>query len=165
METQTVQSKSPQFIHNDSLLKQRKFSLEWRDCLDVLRNTPGDFVDSIAACRTSLDILFAVHPQMRAANDVLQAVGGTVLFPDNPDPDDPDNKDEDGNGTHPRDDLDGKNGARSRAWAPNQENSTRAGFSQVCGIIGVRKRGLEPPRDCSHRNLNPARLPVPPLSR
>jgi integrase len=29
----------------------------------------------------------------------------------------------------------------------------------------VRKRGLEPPLPCGNRNLNPARLPVPPLSR
>ena len=29
----------------------------------------------------------------------------------------------------------------------------------------VRKRGLEPPRVLPHRNLNPARLPVPPLPR
>src|SRR5437879_4216588 len=25
--------------------------------------------------------------------------------------------------------------------------------------------GLEPPRPCGHRNLNPARLPIPPLAR
>ena len=30
---------------------------------------------------------------------------------------------------------------------------------------GVRKGGLEPPRVLPHRILNPARLPVPPLSR
>jgi hypothetical protein len=29
--------------------------------------------------------------------------------------------------------------------------------------ILVPKRGLEPPQDCSHMNLNHARLPVPPL--
>src|SRR5580765_6146308 len=27
----------------------------------------------------------------------------------------------------------------------------------------VRKGGVEPPRGCPHRNLNPARLPIPPL--
>ena len=27
----------------------------------------------------------------------------------------------------------------------------------------VRKRGLEPPRDCSHKLLRLARLPIPPL--
>lgn len=26
----------------------------------------------------------------------------------------------------------------------------------------VRMRGLEPPRDCSHMDLNHARLPIPP---
>ena len=25
--------------------------------------------------------------------------------------------------------------------------------------------GLEPPRGCPHRNLNPARLPIPPLAQ
>src|SRR5579862_9802358 len=29
----------------------------------------------------------------------------------------------------------------------------------------VREGGLEPPRPCGHRNLNPARLPIPPLAR
>ncbi len=29
----------------------------------------------------------------------------------------------------------------------------------------VRARGLEPPRDLSHRDLNPARLPIPPRPR
>jgi hypothetical protein len=29
----------------------------------------------------------------------------------------------------------------------------------------MRARGLEPPRACAHRNLNPARLPVPPHPR
>lgn len=29
----------------------------------------------------------------------------------------------------------------------------------------VRARGLEPPRDRSHRDLNPARLPIPPHPR
>ena len=29
----------------------------------------------------------------------------------------------------------------------------------------VGKRGIEPPRDCSHRILSPARLPVPPPAR
>src|SRR5579884_1540237 len=29
----------------------------------------------------------------------------------------------------------------------------------------VGEGGLEPPRPCGHRNLNPARLPIPPLAR
>jgi hypothetical protein len=29
----------------------------------------------------------------------------------------------------------------------------------------VGEGGLEPPRGCPHRNLNPARLPIPPLAR
>ena len=29
----------------------------------------------------------------------------------------------------------------------------------------VREGGLEPPHPCGHRNLNPARLPIPPLPR
>ena len=29
----------------------------------------------------------------------------------------------------------------------------------------VRKEGVEPSRELPHRNLNPARLPIPPLSR
>jgi site-specific DNA recombinase len=29
----------------------------------------------------------------------------------------------------------------------------------------VREEGLEPSRPCGHRNLNPARLPIPPLAR
>src|SRR6476659_8591420 len=32
-------------------------------------------------------------------------------------------------------------------------------------VAVVRKRGLEPPRVLPHWNLNPARLPIPPLSR
>jgi hypothetical protein len=32
-------------------------------------------------------------------------------------------------------------------------------------ILGMRKGGLEPPRVLPHRILNPARLPIPPLSR
>src|SRR6266536_5925639 len=33
------------------------------------------------------------------------------------------------------------------------------------GSIEVGEGGLEPPRPCGHRNLNPARLPIPPLAR
>src|SRR5687767_14042518 len=33
-----------------------------------------------------------------------------------------------------------------------------------CSPYRVRKRGLEPPRVLPHWNLNPARLPIPPLS-
>ena len=29
----------------------------------------------------------------------------------------------------------------------------------------VGEGGLEPPRPCGHRNLNPARLPIPPLAQ
>ncbi len=29
----------------------------------------------------------------------------------------------------------------------------------------VGEGGLEPPRGCPHRNLNPARLPIPPLAQ
>ena len=32
-------------------------------------------------------------------------------------------------------------------------------------VTTVREGGLEPPRPCGHRNLNPARLPIPPLAR
>lgn len=32
-------------------------------------------------------------------------------------------------------------------------------------ITRVREEGLEPSRPCGHRNLNPARLPIPPLAR
>ncbi len=31
-------------------------------------------------------------------------------------------------------------------------------------VIEVREEGLEPSRPCGHRNLNPARLPIPPLA-
>jgi hypothetical protein len=35
----------------------------------------------------------------------------------------------------------------------------------VCYVVQmVRKGGIEPPRVLSHRILNPARLPIPPLS-
>ena len=36
----------------------------------------------------------------------------------------------------------------------------RTHWSQVVG-----EGGLEPPRSFEHRNLNPARLPIPPLAR
>jgi hypothetical protein len=32
-------------------------------------------------------------------------------------------------------------------------------------ITLVREEGLEPSRPLGHRNLNPARLPIPPLAR
>src|ERR1700722_6239960 len=38
-----------------------------------------------------------------------------------------------------------------------------AGTSIDQDLVG--EGGLEPPRPCGHRNLNPARLPIPPLAR
>ncbi len=46
---------------------------------------------------------------------------------------------------------------------PRQTEAKRAGILKDLGAL--RKRGLEPPRPFGHWNLNPARLPVPPLPR
>ena len=50
---------------------------------------------------------------------------------------------------------------------PGQRLPRRTGRScdQLLPKRTVRKRGLEPPRPCGHWNLNPARLPIPPLPR
>ena len=47
----------------------------------------------------------------------------------------------------------------------NDEGPAEAGPVEVTEMTRLRKRGLEPPRVLPHRNLNPARLPVPPLPR
>ncbi len=36
---------------------------------------------------------------------------------------------------------------------------------KLCDITVVGEGGLEPPHPFGHRNLNPARLPIPPLAR
>jgi integrase len=60
-------------------------------------------------------------------------------------------------------------GADSGADAVSEEirarKVARSGREKPSDINFVRKRGLEPPRPFGHRNLNTARLPVPPLSR
>ena len=48
-----------------------------------------------------------------------------------------------------------------RGVSPSPSYARRAGQ----GRLVVRKRGIEPPRVLPHRNLNPARLPIPPLPR
>ena len=71
------------------------------------------------------------------------------------------------------------------AWRPRRRSATSlrgrlarapVGSSVEVGVFGLRKRpstraftvgegGLEPPHPFGHRNLNPARLPIPPLAR
>ena len=66
----------------------------------------------------------------------------------------------------------------TRCSAPMRANGGAPAINDLCGIVvcgpsaaivhhrkGVRKGGVEPPRPNGHRNLNPARLPIPPLSR
>ena len=43
------------------------------------------------------------------------------------------------------------------------EHGVRGGCFVVVVVVG--EGGLEPPRPFGHRNLNPARLPIPPLAR
>jgi integrase len=50
-------------------------------------------------------------------------------------------------------------GGRGPGGKETRENSEKASTSEA-----VRKGGLEPPRELPHWNLNPARLPIPPLS-
>jgi hypothetical protein len=52
----------------------------------------------------------------------------------------------------------------SRASAREQRGLSLCGLGSSNGTL-VGERGLEPPRGCPHRNLNPARLPIPPLAR
>jgi hypothetical protein len=51
-----------------------------------------------------------------------------------------------------------RNGCKMAAAVQLSQNGT-------VEIALVRARGLEPPRDRSHRDLNPARLPIPPHPR
>ena len=44
-------------------------------------------------------------------------------------------------------------------------NPGAQGFPMSRDITTVREGGLEPPRPFGHWNLNPARLPIPPLAR
>ena len=60
--------------------------------------------------------------------------------------------------------------AGRRAGSPNRGRRTKdpglvflGQGSNESRLVG--EGGLEPPRPCGHRNLNPARLPIPPLAR
>ena len=60
--------------------------------------------------------------------------------------------------------------ARPRTIAVGVRVKSRGGGAAVdrdCLTSGpvVREGGLEPPHPYGHRNLNPARLPIPPLAR
>ena len=59
---------------------------------------------------------------------------------------------------------------REPAGAPVPSSSRGARSTTGRGVSGpvmwsVGEGGLEPPRPCGHRNLNPARLPIPPLAQ
>ena len=57
------------------------------------------------------------------------------------------------------------NDKRPERWRQKQRTLTLfrgQGSSKNCL---VREEGLEPSRPFGHRNLNPARLPIPPLAR
>lgn len=53
--------------------------------------------------------------------------------------------------------------ASVRSASPLAEEHRRLATSAV--RYEVREGGLEPPHPYGHRNLNPARLPIPPLAR
>src|SRR5262249_1611660 len=55
---------------------------------------------------------------------------------------------------------------RSRLPAPNAGRHRASKRGRKCATRGVvREGGVDPPRDCAHWILSPARLPIPPLSR
>ena len=77
-----------------------------------------------------------------------------------------------GQRNRPRDRLRGLGGSRimvngySATGRGEKRMPTQGDTGGVAPLaIAVGEGGLEPPRSCDHRNLNPARLPIPPLAR
>ncbi len=92
-----------------------------------------------------------VRRRRKAAEDVLRAVGALEPEP--------------ASGSDSRGDS---RGAAPEAPSPAASEEERGSLQlpeTKRAIKSVRKRGVEPPRVLPHRNLNPARLPIPPLPR